>query len=379
MSQSESETENLDQLDLLLAHKYRRSLRNAPCQSNFRVVALIFLEQGSILSDRNSSCPPLLCWSGDRPYLLGTNAETCWIGNSICAERSALALLRWYPSAIVSKIVIVTDAPGAIAPGCLCREFMASCDQIPWDTRIVLGGTQCQRCKLQLPKECQLLDQDAPRNGDIDVDDNDSSEGTDSTIVCADGTKHDFVSSIVTLKTIYPHPSLYVRSKAEECVALGSKWKQSLLKSEEHLVNVARDVFGKQADKSTSLHPISYVAAVRFQDDSFATSRCVKSLEYGCSLDAITQLAPQMEAKRNSGIDAIQIVQLDQFGLAHPPFAPGRAFLVEHGYGHVEVGMHDFDPHCNVLIWNVVKASELAPMVPDFVAQMKGSPPDQMA
>jgi cytidine deaminase len=367
---SESEMES-DQLDLLLAHRYRRSLKNAPCQSNFRVVALIFLEQDSIVPDR-TSCLPLLCWSGDRPYLLGTNAETCWIGNSICAERSALALLRWYPSATVSKIVIVTDAPGAIAPGCLCREFMASCDQIPWDTRIVLGGTQCQRCELHLPQEYQLLDQDARRNGDNDDDKN--SEGSDGTMLCADGSKHDFISSIVTLETIYPHPSVYVRSKPEECIALGSKWKHSLLQSEQLIVKIARDVFGQQVDKSTSLHPISYVAAVRFQDDSFATSRCVKSLEYGCSLDAITQLAQQMEAKRNSGVDAIQIVQLDQFGLAHPPFAPGRAFLVEHGYGHVEVGMHDFDPEHNVLIWKAVMASELAPMVPDFVAQMKGSP-----
>lgn len=367
----------MDQLDLLLAHKYRRSLRNAPCQSNFRVVALIFLEQDSILQDSNSSCPPLLCWSGDRPYLLGTNAETCWIGNSICAERSALALLRWYPSATVSKIVIVTDAPGAIAPGCLCREFMASCDQIPWETRIVLGGTQCQRCKLQLRQEFQRLDQDATRHGNINIDvddDDDNSEGTDATMVCADGKKHDFVSSIVTLKTMYPYPSLYVRSNAENCVALGNKWKQTPLPSEQHLVNVARDMFGKQVDKSTSLHPISYVAAVRFQDGSFATSRCVKSLEYGCSLDAVTQLAPQMEAKRNGGVDAIQIVQLDQFGIAHPPFASGRAFLVEHGYGHVEVGMHDIDQEQNVLIWNVITASELAPMVPDFVAQMKASP-----
>lgn len=333
-----------DQLDLLLAHRYRCSLQSAPRQSNFRVVALIFLNKESI--NETKGCPPLLCWSDDRPYLLGTNSEACWIGNSICAERSALALLRWFPTAKVNKIVIATDAPGPIAPGCLCREFMASCDQIPWNTPIVLGGTTCQRCKEELYHVGDDSDQ------------------------CDHGDSHDFVGTIVTLKSMYPHPSLYVRTKPSDCIAFAEKWQPGVLESQHKLLDVARAFLEDQADGTNALHPISYVAAVFFRDRSHAFARCVKSLEYGCSLDAVTQLAPALEAKRKSGIEALQIVQVDQFGIAHPPFAPGRAFLVEHGYGHVSVVMHDFDMKQNSLTWKTVKASELAPMVPDFVAHM---------
>jgi len=342
-----------DQSDLLLAHKYRISLQESPRQSNFRVVALVFLEKDSIISSKIS--PPLVGWIDDRPFLLGTNAEACWIANSICAERSALTQLRWFPAAKVNKIVIATDAPDAIAPGMLCREFMASCDQIPWDTPIVLGGVKCQQCK-----------QDHSTTADADGDGDET---------CADNmhsNSHDFVASIVTLEDIYPHPSLYVRSKPADCVAFGRKWQDILLESNHKLLEIARTAFEHETDGMVDLHPITYVAAVLFRDKSHATAQCVKSLEYSCSLDAITQLAPMLQAKRERGIEATQIVQVDQFGIAHPPFAPGRAYLVEHGYGHVYVLMHDFDLQESCLIWKMVKASELAPMVPDFVKQTSG-------
>lgn len=341
-----------DQSDLLLAHSHRFSLQDSPRQSNFRVVAIVFLEKESIADAK--SCAPLLFWNKDRPYLLGTNSEACWIGNSICAERSALALLRWFPSAKVNKIVIATDAPGPIAPGCLCREFMASCDQIPWDTPIVLGGTKCRRCKAELHPSYDA-------GG------------------CLDGDCHDFVGSIVTLASMYPHPSLYVRSKPSDCIAFAAKWQPVVLESQHKLLQIALAFLEGQVDGTNALHPISYVAVALFRDKSHAFARCVKSLEYGCSLDAITQLAPALEAKRKSGLEPIQIVQVDQFGIAHPPFAPGRAFLVEQGYGNVSVVMHDFDVGQNSLMWKTVKASELAPMVPDFVAHLTCAGDESMA
>ena len=225
-----------DQSDLQLAHRYRSSLDHAPRQSEFRVVALVFISKESITSSTPTPTPTpkkattpaqqeqqqqldsvitssLLFWTDDdRPYLLGTNAEACWIGNSICAERSALALLRWFPSATVNKIVIVTDAPGIIAPGCLCREFMASCDQIPWNTPIVLGGTSCRNCKQK-----QLAH--VPHQQQHDINETDT---------CIDGTKHDYIGKIVTLASMYPHPSLYVRSKPHHCISFATKWKSCL-------------------------------------------------------------------------------------------------------------------------------------------------------
>lgn len=286
----------------------------------------------------------MVCWEDNRPYLLGTNAEACWIGNSICAERSALTQLRWYPSARVNKIVIATDAPDAITPGMLCREFMASCDQIPWDTPIVLGGTICQLCQ---------HDQGEP---------------------CVERNQHDFVASVVTLQQLYPNPSVYVRRNVEDCVALGKKWQHVTSESDHNLLKVARAALDEQKD---DLHAITYFATVLFQDNSHASSTCVKLLEYGCSQDAVSQLAPKLAENRKKGIEPTQIVQLDQFGLAHPPFAPARAFLTERGYGNVCILFHDCGSEGQRLELKSAKALDLAPMVPDFVRQLNQTVPSE--
>lgn len=279
---------------------------------------------------------------------MGTNAEACWIGNSICAERSALTQLRWYPAAIVNKIVIATDAPGAIAPGMLCREFMASSDQIPWDTPIVLGGTKCRKCKLEY--------------------------GNDDDDKCLDGTSHDMVASVVSLQSLYPHPSIYVRKNPIDCVTFGEHWAPSLMESEDEILRIARTAFNHDNDDEnhTELHPITYSATVLFDDKSHSTSRCVKLLEYGCSMDAVTQLAPVLKSKRAQGLKATHLVQVDQFGIAHAPFAPARAFLAEEGYGDVAILMHSFASQDNCLTLHTNKASELAPMAPEFVKQLNG-------
>jgi hypothetical protein len=266
------------------------------------------------------------------------------MGNSLCAERVALSQLAWYPNARVKKVVISTDSPKAIAPGMLCREFMASCDAISWETPIILGSTLCQSC----------------RKYKYGHEENESS--CDQHRYCA------FVSNLLNL---YPHPSLYVRSPPLDCIAFGAKWKSRLKEfSEVHkLLEVCRSAKYEKADDN--LHPISYVAAVQFRDKSIATARSVKSLEYGCSLDAVTQLTPVMTEKRRQGLEATRLVQMDQFGLCHAPFAPGRAMLVEQGFGGVTVWMHSYDLEDDNLVWKTCDAADLAPLEPDFVDEQE--------
>ena len=54
-------------------------------------------------------------------------------------------------------------------------------------------------------------------------------------------------------------------------------------------------------------------------------------------------------------------VQSDQFGVAHAPFANGRALLSEHGFGHVDVIVTREDGS-----FAVVRATDLAPAPPIF-------------
>lgn len=318
--------------DLNLAHRYRLSLTSAPIQSNFRVVALVFFD-----ANESSSAPIASCFDDSgRRYLVGTNDEPCNMTGSICAERAALVQLRWIPTAKVTKLVIVTDATHAVTPGVLCREFMASKPYISSNTPIVLGGTVCHQCQTEI---------------------------TDSNItVDCHGESHNFLETVTNIATLYPHQSIYTGLTMEQCIALGSKWTAACIESEDTLRKLARTTADK--DQRKDLHPISYGAAVYFRDKTYASSLQKKALEFGGTLDAVSQLAPILEAKRSNGIGIQCIVMCDQFGIAHPPFAGARAYLVEHGFGNANVLVHQIIKRSGGIGWTKIKAIDLVPSPP---------------
>ena len=99
-----------------------------------------------------------------------------------------------------------------------------------------------------------------------------------------------------------------------------------------------------------------------------------KALEYGCSLDAVTQLASSIEDKgRELGApQPVLLAQADQFGVLHAPFAPGRAYLSEHGYGNCEIAIHG-EPTEKAKSGeeapiNLVAVKDLTPSAPDIWA-----------
>lgn len=88
-----------DLLDVLLAHKYRLSLKSAPMQSSFRVVAVVFFSR--MLNGVRRE---------ERFHVVGSNDEPSSVAGSICAERSALMQLRFVLDlGEVTKIIITTD------------------------------------------------------------------------------------------------------------------------------------------------------------------------------------------------------------------------------------------------------------------------------
>ena len=48
------------------------------------------------------------------------------------------------------------------------------------------------------------------------------------------------------------------------------------------------------------------------------------ALEYGCTLDAVTQLVPRLQDKSHA---LILLTQADQYGIAHSPFAPATSII----------------------------------------------------
>eukprot|EP00986_Skeletonema_menzelii_P009252 scaffold4165_cov217-Skeletonema_menzelii.AAC.1 len=211
-----------DLLDVLLAHKYRLSLKSPPKQSCFRVVAVVFFSL--VVNGVRRS---------ERYHVVGTNDEPHSIAGSICAERAALMQLRFMPNLeSITKIVIVTDDADAVSPGMLCREFMASHDCIPWDVPIILGRSVCKKCGFSI-------------TGNVCGDsmscfsDTEDFQETQSNIfaTCSVGheeskyqqytTPHDFLGTATTLRELFPYPSLYTRLSGLEALQLGERYLES--------------------------------------------------------------------------------------------------------------------------------------------------------
>ena len=141
-----------------------------------------------------------------------------------------------------------------------------------------------------------------------------------------------------------------------------------------YLLHLARKA--SERDSRTALHPLQYGAVVLFSDGSTSVAYQKKALEYGCSLDAVCQLAQAIEDKGRepSAPRPVLLAQADQFGVLHAPFAPGRTYLSEHGYGNCEIAIHD-EPlekaesgEDSSILVSLVAVKDLTPSAPDIWA-----------
>lgn len=270
-------------------NRQRLSLHSKPSQSKFNVVALFFI----VTSD------------GERHIVEGLNAEQAYIGGAICAERSAMTQLRKYTSPIVEKVVITTDSEEPISPGILCREYMMSvCSP---DMPIILGNASGN----------QIAE--------------------------------------FRLGEIHPAPYIYRKQDRNQVLAFAKGFAQlcanqhnhQSLWNEEERILYARAMQGiDRTRRTTSLHPITFSAAVMFNHSSYSgrsddtdveVSGWLPALEYGASLCPVQLLLREFEKRRTveegeAMYLSATIIMVDNLGIAHAPFASARSLLAEHGY-----------------------------------------------
>jgi len=369
--------------DSYLAHQYRLSLPSSPSQSNFRVIALLFYKElidGGKDSQTTSHLPPWIKQMvGHRTFIVGTNDEPGYMGGSICAERAAMVQLRFVPAFKLTKVVIATDCETMpISPGMLCREFLAGHgESVPWDLKVISTGSMCLRCK---KKDAEIF-RKLPRART--TKESQTEEGR--TYCCINGHHdHSLVALRTTIADLYAYPSPYTRFlTAPQSVELGTKYSESpystrdlysLDDTSKRLLELAIEKAKQSATKEAGHenHPIHFGAAVIFENQCISTSHQCSALEYGCSLDAISQLAPCIQ---DETCDPALIVQADQYGVVHAPFAPARAFLSEHGYNKCRVLVHHtaLDDATCLDRWNLknVSVSEIAPTPPVWASTCK--------
>jgi len=363
--------------DAYLAHQYRLSLPSSPSQSNFRVLALLFYEEiidneGCCETSAISHLPPWIKQAvGDRTFIVGTNDEPGYMGGAICAERAAMVQLRFVPNFRITKLVIATDCETVpISPGMLCREFLAGHgESVPWDLKVISTGSKCLRSH---KKDAEIF-RKLPNSRRRTTEPADDKE----TDCCIDGHRNISLATLrTTIAELYPFASPYTRLTAPQSVALGIKYNESSLGARDlnllgattrRLIKLAISE-AKQSianEAGQEIHPIHFGAAVVFEDESISTSHQTSALEYGCSLDAVSQLAPYIKDKP---CDPVLIVQADQYGIAHSPFAPARAFLSENGFNDCHLLVHETDlddvPCLDRWKLKEVSVAELAPTPP---------------
>ena len=244
-----------DKEDIELCHQFRLSLPSAPTQSSFRVLALLFYDDHG---SAKSTLPPWVPQKtkDGRKYIVGTNDEPGYMGGAICAERSAMVQLRFVPSFRITKVVIATDSFDPIAPGMLCREFLAGHESVPWDAPVLSSGCICTECQLR---------------------DNDLFTGTKP---CSqEGQEHSLRILQTTIKELYPFPSPYTRLTASNSVALGESFaeKQADSTDRDDLSEIALRLLELAVLEAKSnisdLHPIQFGAAVVLEDETIEIGR----------------------------------------------------------------------------------------------------------
>jgi cytidine deaminase len=281
-----------------------------PPQSHFRVFAILTYRDDSVPTDMIS-------------IVTGVNSECCHIGNSICAERSALVQLRQKPGARVDKVYLVCDSQAYITPGVLCREYMIDnfCNE---NTLIITSGEN------QVP-------------------------------------------SVFTLGQLYPYPSVFLNKDREHVLPFA---KQFAVESEQFITKFSnhaswirlysQTVTVASKDRPVYLHPIFYVAGVLFSDGHIIVIPHHEGIEYGCTVDPISRLAPFIERYHNAEPELL--LQVDQFGILHTPNSVARSYIHEKGYHNLKLVVHDRNGKLHLIM-----GSELVPHGPKSVDLVKYS------
>ena len=210
------------------------------------------------------------------------------------------------------------------------------------------------------------------------------------------------------LSELWPFPFLYRMKTRSELPSHFQNWAQEkkISESSSHLTDPNDiDAFASLQqharaclvmERFEDIHPLKLAAAVLFSDGMIESAWQLKALEFGCSLDPVSQLLAHIERRRaaverlycsscysakaplpsapliacddgttlpapNAAgiVTPIAILMIDQVGVCHAPFAQGRSLLVEHGYGAARVFVHDSDG-----VLRVVRAADLLPPPP---------------
>lgn len=317
------------------ANAIRMQQPTKPSQSQFRVVAILFV------FDESTATWSIIC---------GSNQEHGYLGGAICAERAAICRMRFYPYARCKKVIVTTDSKHGISPGALCREFLMSMGDANMPVVIAnAAGDHVTKCTIGDLFPHPFLYQSTNR-ADIVL----CAETRVSKLRQRQQSKASIDDEAIKAKKwdIGSPPFLFSGAcflSEEEQMLM-----QKVLQAAE-----AANAFDNVGDTA---HPIQLSAAVVYRDGHTHSAYQMKGLEYGCTVCPVTQLLYAMEHDPVPVSEVFMLVMLDNYNLAHLPFAGARSQLTE------RTGRYD---HVHILSQNV-DGDFVITMVKDLLPQPPG-------
>jgi cytidine deaminase len=338
-----------------LANHLRLSVVNKPGQSNFRVIAFLFIDY-EINSKSKLRKKTIIC---------GSNCEPGNISGSICAERAALCRLQFYRHPQIFRILVLTDSPHAIAPGPLCREFLSS--HASMKTPLIIGNDQGSiiiECTLEdifpFPYRYRYVD----RQRVLSLAQEIATKVPYAMLCSTSSTTHscEAVGSTEVNEEEKSTTTLYYGiseadgvSNLPHSMMTESTWLCTL--SDHHyetLLTAAYQV--NHYDHLDGIHPLRFSAAVLYSNGETYSTWQLKGLEYGCTSDPLeavihhilhhqttTSSMNNHNNNNNSMNIPIAVVMIDQYRICHAPFSKVRCLLIEHGLGDIRVVIHILD------------------------------------
>jgi hypothetical protein len=217
------------------------------------------------------------------------------MGQSICAERSAITKLREIAYDRILAVYLVSDLLATeLAPGLLCREFL--CEVLEPDTPIIMAAAAAPAPSSSSSSAAGAAAADA-KSGAVVAAAAASSSPTSST------DNLSYSCRIATLRTMYPHPPLFLHVRGAALVDTAQAFARdkaaSVVSSTSHaavraLYRSACEQAAGTAQKD-ELHPLRYVGAALFANGHTKLVGASKLLEYGHSLDPITKMLAILE------------------------------------------------------------------------------------
>jgi len=168
----------------------------------------------------------------------------------------------------------------------------------------------------------------------------------------------------ITINELYPYKYLYLKQSKENILEYAKDLSNNI-KSIPKEYSAKFSIIYQVALESCNInpkfniYPITFGAAVSYEDGQIENSWFIPSNDFSSSLDPINQLISKIEERQFNFKNKNKpkyIVMCDQFGVCHAPFTQSRALLLEYGYDYIDILVNTKEGG-----FKVVKSKDLFP------------------